>query len=216
MKEKLEKRNMNKRKKPTFTRQDSNKYSFSNKWRKPRGMHNKRRLSKKGHQKNPSTGYGSSKEVKFLTKEGFNRIIISNLNDLQKINKEKDTIVLSSKLGLRKKLLLLEEIQKTGLKVDNIKNIESYIKDKKSEFEEKKKQKQKRITEKEKSKKESLKKAQEKEEKKEEEEDKQKEIKEDVMSSKQTQKKAKDIAPKKDTTQAKASHQASSVPGTKQ
>ena len=36
------------------------------------------------------------------------------------------------------------------------------------------------------------------------------------MSGKQELKKGKDITPKKDTTQAKASHQASSVPGAKQ
>ncbi len=216
MNEALEKRNMQKKKKPTFARQDSNKYNFNNKWRKPRGLHNKRRLSKKGHQKNPSTGFGSPKEVKYLNKDGLNRVIITNPSDLQKVDKEKDILVISSKLGMRKKLLLLEEIQKIGIKVENVKNVETYINEKKSEFEEKKKQKQKKITEKEKSKKESLKKAKEKEEKKEEGEDKQKEVKEEVMSGKQTSKKTKELAPKKDTTQAKSSHMASSVPGTKQ
>ena len=214
MSEQLEKRNERKSKKPTFRRQDSNKYSFNNKWRKPRGLHNKRRLNKKGHQKNPSIGYSSPKEVKYLTKDGLNRVIIFNNQDLEKINKEKDIIVLSAKLGTKKKLQLLKEIQKIGLKVENIKNIESYIKEKESKFEERKKQKQKKISEKEKSKKESLKKAKEKEG--EDGEDKQKEIKEEVLSGKQDLKKAKDITPKKDTTQAKASHQASSVPGAKQ
>ncbi|MBT3691524.1 hypothetical protein HOG16_04765 [Candidatus Woesearchaeota archaeon] len=214
MNEKLEKRNASKKKKPTFARQDSNKYAFKSKWRKPRGLHNKRRLNKKGHQKNPSIGYSSPKEVKYLTKEGLSRIIIFNIQDLEKVNKEKEIVVLSSKVGIKKKLQLLKEIQKKGLKVENIKNIELYIKEKESEFEERKKQKQKKISEKEKSKKESLKKAKEKEG--EEGEDKQKEIKEEVLSGKQELKKSKDVTLKKDTTQAKASHQASSVPGAKQ
>jgi large subunit ribosomal protein L32e len=216
MKTLLEKRNLSKKRKPTFKRQDSNKYNFSNKWRKPRGLHNKRRLNKKGHQKNPSTGYGSPKEVKYLTKEGYNRVWISNFDDLENLSKEKDIIVISSKLGTKKKLRLLEEIQKLDIKIENIKDIPNYIKEKKSEFEGKKKQKQKKLIEKEKSKEESLKKSKEKEKKEESEEDKQKEIKEEVMSGKQEQKKTKNITPKKDTTQAKASHQASSVPGTKQ
>ena len=150
MNEKLEKRNASKKKKPTFARQDSNKYAFKSKWRKPRGLHNKRRLNKKGHQKNPSIGYSSPKEVKYLTKEGLSRIIIFNIQDLEKVNKEKEIVVLSSKVGIKKKLQLLKEIQKKGLKVENIKNIELYIKEKESEFEERKKQKQKKISEKEK------------------------------------------------------------------
>jgi large subunit ribosomal protein L32e len=213
----LEKRNLDKKRKPTFRRQDSNKYSFNSKWRKPRGLHNKRRLNKKGHQKNPSTGYGSPKEVKFLTRDGLNRVLISNMNDIKNINKEKDIVVLSSKLGLKKKLQILEELGKLGLKVENIKDIQKFIEEKKSEFEEKKKKKQKKILKKEKSKKESLKKAKEKEEKKDgDSEDKQKEIKEEVLSAKQEKPKTKEIGVKKDTTQQKAGHLASSVPGTKQ
>ena len=214
MKEKLEKRNQSKKKKPTFARQDSNKYSFNNKWRKPRGLHNKRRLNKKGHQKNPSTGYGSPKEVRNLSKEGLNRVLIFNEKELEKINKEKDIAILSSKLGKKKKIEIIKKTQEKGIKIENIKDATKYVEEVEKEFQERKAKKQKRLQEKEKSKKESLKKAKEKEE--EGKEDKEKEIKEEVLSGKQEQKKTKDLTPKKDTTQAKASHQASSVPGTKQ
>jgi len=142
MKEALEKRNSAKKKKPTFLRQDSNKYSFNNKWRKPRGLHNKRRLSKKGHQKNPSIGYSSPKEVKYLNKDGLNRVLITTINDLKSINKDKDIIVLSSKLGIKKKIDILEKIIESNLKLENIKDPKAYIQTKKNEFEEKKKQKQ--------------------------------------------------------------------------
>jgi large subunit ribosomal protein L32e len=218
MTDKLEMRNERKSKKPTFRRQDSNKYSFKNKWRKPRGLHNKRRLSKKGHQKNPSIGYGSPKEVKYLTKEGLNRVMVNNLQDLKKINKEKDIIILSSKLGMKKKLEVVEGCISQGLKIESIKDPKKYAEDKKALFEEKKKQKKKKLEKKEKTKKELVKKAKEKEEKKDEDsEDKQKEIKEDVMSGKQKEQKIKPVDTKKmDSTKAKASHMASSVPGTKQ
>lgn len=218
MSEQLEKRNERKSKKPTFRRQDSNKYSFNNKWRKPRGLHNKRRLNKKGHQKNPSIGYGSPKEVKYLTREGLNRINVNNVAELEGVNKEKDIIVISSKVGLKKRLDIAEKCIAQGLKIENIKDPKKYIEDQKALFEEKKKQKKKKLAEKEKTKKELAKKAKEKEEKKDEDsEDKQKEIKEDVMSGKLKEQKAQPVEAKKmDSTKAKASHMASSVPGTKQ
>lgn len=214
MKEALEKRNIAKKKKPTFRRQDSNKYSFNNKWRKPRGLHNKRRLNKKGHQKNPSTGYGSPKESKYLNREGLNRVLITTLKDLKLVNKDKDIAVLASKVGSKKKIEILEKIIELNLKVENIKDPKLYIQTKKSELEAKKKKKKERISKKEKSKEESLKKSKEKEEK---EEDKQKEIKDEVLSSKPVEQKAANTqAIKKDPTQSKAGHQASGVPGTKQ
>jgi large subunit ribosomal protein L32e len=216
MKEALEKRNIAKKKKPTFLRQDSNKYSFNNKWRKPRGLHNKRRLSKKGHQKNPSIGYSSPKEVKYLNKDGLNRILIATIKDLKLVNKDKDIIVLSSKLGIKKKIEILEKIIESNLKLENIKDPKLYIQTKKSEFEEKKKEKKERISKKEKAKAESLKKSKEKEEKEGAEEDKQKEIKEEVQKAPQKEIKQKQINVKQDTTQQKAGHQASGVPGTKQ
>jgi large subunit ribosomal protein L32e len=218
MSEKLAQRNESKSKKPTFRRQDSNKYSFNNKWRKPRGLHNKRRLNKKGHQKNPSIGYGSPKEVKYLTKDGLNRIKVNNISELEGVNKEKDIIIISSKVGLKKKLDIITKCLSQGLKIENVKDPKKYIEDQNALFEEKKKQKKKKIVEKEKTKKELAKKAKEKEEKKDEDsEDKQKEIKEDVMSGKLKDQKTKQIEGKKvDSTNAKASHMASSVPGTKQ
>ncbi len=218
MKDKLEQRNERKSKKPTFLRQDSNKYSFNNNWRRPRGLHNKRRLNKKGHQKNPSIGYGSPKEVKYLSKEGLNRVIVNNVAELEGVNKEKDIVIISSKVGLKKRLDIADKCISQGLKIENIKDPKKYIEDQKALFEEKKKQKKKKLAEKEKTKKELAKKAKEKEEKKDEDsEDKQKEIKEDVMSGKQKDQKAKPKEAKKvDPTSAKAGHMASGVPGTKQ
>lgn len=216
MKELLKKRNIAKSKKPKFLRKDSNKYAFGNKWRKPRGLHNKKRLKKKGHQKNPSVGYGSPKAVKYLTKEGLNRVKICNLNDLEKVNKEQDIIVLSSKLGLKKKLEILQKSFDLGIKVENVKSIKEYIEDKKQELEDKKKLKKKKIQEKEKSKKESLKKAEKRKEKPEDKEDKEKEIKEEVLKSKQEIKIPKDINVKQDSSKSKAGHMASSIPGTRQ
>ena len=152
----------------------------------------------------------------FILKSGKIRININNIQDLEKVNKETDIAIISKKLGMKKKLIILEKILELNIKVENIKDIKKYIEEQKALFEEKKKDKQKKIAEKAKSKKEAEKKAKEKEKKEDSEEDKQKEIKEEVLGSKQKVKEKKVIDVKKDTTAAKTGHQASSVPGTKQ
>ena len=143
--------------KPDFTRYKSkNIKKLSKSWRRPRGMHNKVRLRIKGHIKSPSIGYGNKKELKGLYKGTINYKIVNNLNDLKDLGL--NAVIISSKLGLRKKLQLINEIKKLNLKVLNIKNIESYLKD----AEDKIKQRKERSKRKEQKKEELKKKAEEK------------------------------------------------------
>ncbi|MCD4759432.1 hypothetical protein K8R33_00920 [archaeon] len=217
MKKALELRKKLKAKKPTFLRSDSNRGKYKNKWRKPRGIHNKRRLKFAGHQKNPSQGFRSPKEVRGLHTSGLELITIKNIKDLHKIDIKTQIAELSSTLGLRNKLIILEECKSKKIPILNIKDIDKFIKESREKIETKKKVKQKKTKDKEKSKKEAIKKAEEKKAEKNKEE-KQEKVKEDVLKAKpQTQEAQKQIIPKqKDTAQAKAGHQASSVPGTKQ
>lgn len=217
MKKLLEIRKKVKDKKPKFARSDSNRLKFKSKWRKPRGLHNKRRLKFAGHQKNPSQGYRSPKEVRGLHKTGLELITIYNLNDLQKIKPTEQFVQLSSKIGIKNKLKILEKCKAKQIKVDNIRDIDKFIEESKEQLDKKKKEKQKKLQKKEKSKKESLKKAEEKK-KEEGKEEKQEKVKEEVLKAKpEAKEKPKEQIPKqKDTLQSKAGHQASSVPGTKQ
>jgi|GEM_PF-379033 large subunit ribosomal protein L32e len=217
MKGLLEKRKKLKAKKPTFLSQDSNRISFKSKWRKPRGIHNKRRLNKAGHQKNPSQGYRSPKLVRGLHTSGLNLITINNLKDIQNIDPKTQLIEFSSTIGLKNKLSLLETCKEKKLQVSNVKDIDKFIKEAKAKLEFKRKTKTKKAQDKKKAKKEAEKKVKEKE-KKETSEEKQDKVKEDVLKSKkETNQGPKEQIPKqKDNLQAKAGHQASSVPGTKQ
>ena len=90
MKELLEIRKTLKARKPKFVRKDSNKLKGKtmSKWRKPRGLHNKRRLHKKGHQKNPSVGYRSPKLVRSLQLDGKSLYYLKNVADLKEFEKE--------------------------------------------------------------------------------------------------------------------------------
>lgn len=124
----LEYRKHLKRKKPIFIRQDAPKKSkLSEKWRKPKGMHSKMRRKLKGHRKQPSMGYGSPRAVKFLTNTGLKQKLIKSINDIKGIG-DKDAIVISSRLGLRKKVEILKKVKELKLKVMNIGDIDGFLK----------------------------------------------------------------------------------------
>jgi len=203
MKESLKIRKELKSRKPNFVRGDFNKEKSKtrSKWKRPRGLHNKRRLKRKGHQKNPSVGFKSPKEVRNLTKNGLKPIHIYNINDLNKIKDNTYLPIISSKVGLKNKLEILEKCLSNGIAVSAIKDIKKFIEESKNKLKDKKEVSRTRI---EKKKKDSSK-------------DKQKKVEKEVLGSKQKKEKAleKNLI-KKDTTQSKGGHQASNVPGTKQ
>jgi len=205
---------ISKTKKPKFKRTDSNKYNFKNKWRKPRGLHNKLRLKKKGHQKVPAVGYGSPKDKRGLTKEGLRPKLIFTIKDLEKLSK-KDTGVISSSLGTKKKIELLEKANELNLNISNVKDINKFIEEKKAQIESRKKSRTKKKEKQKKTKEESIKKAEEKKEQ-EKAKDTEKEKKEILESKPKQVETPQSIGPKVGTTSQKTGHKQSSIPGPRQ
>nr|MCK4930216.1 hypothetical protein [Nanoarchaeota archaeon] len=120
VKELLEKRTQSKKKKPNFIRRNVHKKKrLKSSWRRPRGLHNKQRLKKRGHVKNPSSGYRASKRVRGIHKSGLVLVTVSNLNQLNLVTKNQG-IVLSSNLGDKKRKIIIEEIKKKGLPLLNL------------------------------------------------------------------------------------------------
>jgi large subunit ribosomal protein L32e len=205
-----------KAKKPTFLRTDSNRKKYKNKWRKPRGLQNKRRLNFAGHQKNPSQGYRSPREVRGLHTSGLKLVNISSLKELQITDLTNSIIEISSKVGIKNKIQILEECKTKKIQIANMKDIDKFIKESNKKLEEKRKKRQKKVKEQTKSKADSVKKAEEKK-KEGDGEKKQEKVKEEVMHAKQKEAApVKETESKQDSTQAKTGHQHSSVPGTKQ
>lgn len=211
----LEIRKKLKARKPTFLRTDSNRKKYKNNWRKPRGLHNKRRLKFKGHQKNPSQGYRSPVEVRGLHTSGLELVTINNLNDIKNI-KENQIIEIASNVGTKNKIKMLEECKSKGLQVSNVKDIDKFIVDVKIKLELNKKQKTKKVEEKKKAKASSIKKAEEKKKEEGTKEETQEEIKEEIMHAKPKKvEQLKEAEPKRDSTEAKSGHFQSSIPGTR-
>lgn len=116
----LEKRKEMKRKKPLFIRKDIYKKARLGKsWRKPRGLDNKQRLCKRGPAKKISNGYRAPKEVRGLHKSGLMPIVVSNALQLNSLTKEQG-VILSAKIGNRKRQMLINEAKKKSLVLLNL------------------------------------------------------------------------------------------------
>jgi len=159
-----------KSKKPHFLRRNNKiKLRLSKNWRRPKGLHNKMRLNKKGYAKPLRHGYGSPSEVKYLDhKTGLMPIIVHNKNELLSLNTEKEIALISSTVGTKKKLELIKIAQEKNIRVlQDLENIKLRIKKKQED----KKKLQKQIQER--------KKIKEKKKKKQEEKKKKEEVKSD-------------------------------------
>ncbi len=160
----LELKSLKKKKKPKFLRSDAHKIKRIKKnWRKPKGIDNKIRQSLKGYRRLVRPGFGVPKPVKGLHKSGKNIVRITNIIQLEKVDKNKDILLLSSSIGMKKRLVLLEELKKKELsllgsdvqkELDKIKTVMDQRKSDKAkaseEKEKKKKEREKKASEKEK------------------------------------------------------------------
>ncbi len=139
-------RKVMKSKKPNFLRQQGRGVtSLAKSWRYPKGMHSKLRKKFRGKIKQPSIGYSSPEEVRGLHSSGLKPLLVFTRSQLLNI-KNDEGVILSAKIGKRKKIELLKEIKEKKIQLINIKNIESYI----SKIETEKQEKKKKKTEKEK------------------------------------------------------------------
>ena len=132
-------RNDSKRSKPQFRRQDVDlKPQFRKAWRKPKGLHSKMRNSRKGHNLLPKLGYASPKKANGLTRDGLKLQVVRNLNELN--NVKDGCVAVGSDVGLRKRIVLLEEIINKRLKLFHVKDVSKYLEEIKSDLLNKKKE----------------------------------------------------------------------------
>jgi len=111
---------MNKRR-PPFRRVESWRLKrVKDSWRKARGIDSKTRRKHKSGVKSPSIGYRGPKKVRDLHPSGYVEVRVTHVKDLDNLNKNKHAIKISSKLGAKKRLILIENAQKLGFKVLNL------------------------------------------------------------------------------------------------
>lgn len=88
-------------------------------WRRPKGITNKMRLQEHGHRVIVKKGYGTPKELRGVGKDGKTTVVVSNISDLKSIGKMEKAII-SSQVGLKKAINIIEEAKKLKIEIINI------------------------------------------------------------------------------------------------
>ena len=109
---------------PKFQRQESWRYvRVGSAWRRPKGTDSKMRLRKKGWPSLVKIGYGGPLKSRGLHPSGFKDILVNTVNDLERLNPEIDAVRLASKLGAKKRRIVVDRAHELGLKVLNIRGL---------------------------------------------------------------------------------------------
>lgn len=91
------------------------KKRVKDRWRKPKGIDNKKRIRKASYGAVPRVGYGNPPSLKHLHPAGLPEALIHNLNELEAA---KGKIArLSSTLGRKKRLLLQQKAKELGITI---------------------------------------------------------------------------------------------------
>ncbi|WP_457548751.1 50S ribosomal protein L32e [Archaeoglobus sp.] len=91
-------------------------------WRKPKGLHSKWRERYGGKWSGRilvNVGFGSPKAVRGLHPSGYDEVLVYNVKDLEKVDKERQAIRIASCVGMKKRLAIEEKAKELGIKILN-------------------------------------------------------------------------------------------------
>ncbi len=87
------------------------------KWRRPRGHHNKIRLHRFGYPVAPRVGFGSPRK-KIATIKGLQPLLVHNVEEVSKATK--NMILIIARVGAKKKLDIIKKAQEMQLPIANL------------------------------------------------------------------------------------------------
>jgi len=109
-----------KKKQPAFIRQDAHKRKRLPKvWRSPTGWHNKVGDNKRGYRKHLKGGYQTPKAVRGLNKDGLLPVLVSTLAELSGLDNKTHVVIVSGKLGGKKKVAIINAALAAGFTLQN-------------------------------------------------------------------------------------------------
>ena len=116
----LKVRKKQKSKKPNFVQTDLHKKKrLKNTWRRPKGLHNKKRRYILGKGEMARVGYGSPTAVKGLHPSGFQDVLMSRVQDLDEMDPSTQAVRIARTVGQRKRMDIVKKAMSLGLKILN-------------------------------------------------------------------------------------------------
>jgi len=108
------------RSKPKFKRQESWRYvRVSESWRRPRGKSSRMRISRRGWPQHAAVGYKGPRKYRGLHPSGLREILIHRPEELEGLSPEKEAVMIAATVGERKRMTIIEEAQRLGLRILN-------------------------------------------------------------------------------------------------
>ena len=107
-------------KRPEFVRQESWRYvRLKPNWRKPRGKDSKMRLQRSGWPPLVKVGYRTPKKYRGLHPSGYKEVLVYRPEDLLGLDPEIHAVRIAGSVGMRKRMMIVEEAERLGLKILN-------------------------------------------------------------------------------------------------
>ncbi len=107
-------------KRPEFVRQESWRYvRLKPNWRRPRGKDSKMRLQRSGWPPLVKVGYRTPKKYRGLHPSGYKEVLVYRPEDLLGLDPETHAVRIAGSVGMRKRMRIVEEAEKLGLKILN-------------------------------------------------------------------------------------------------
>jgi large subunit ribosomal protein L32e len=106
---------------PTFNRSETHRFPrLGEKWRSSKGIRSKMRLKKRSRAAIVETGYRGPTVARGLRSNGKSEILVSNVEDLTKVNSESQVARIDAAVGKRKRLEIIDKAKELKIKIVNI------------------------------------------------------------------------------------------------
>ncbi|KAL8573096.1 60S ribosomal protein L32 [Nucella lapillus] len=118
----LVKPNIVKKRTKKFIRHQSDRYlRVKQNWRRPKGIDNRVRRRFKGQFLMPNIGYGTAKKTRHLCPDGFRKIVVRNVKELEVLlmQNRRFSAEIAHCVSSRKRKAIVERAQQLSIKVTN-------------------------------------------------------------------------------------------------
>ncbi|XP_050359797.1 60S ribosomal protein L32 [Nymphalis io] len=105
-----------------FIRHQSDRYDkLKRNWRKPRGIDNRVRRRFKGQYLMPSIGYGSNKKTRHMLPNGFRKVLVHNVRELEilMMQNRKYCAEIAHGVSSKNRKTIVERAQQLSIRVTN-------------------------------------------------------------------------------------------------